>query len=84
MAERQGLFITEARRHAKAIWDGLNALEALQSEWNALDYGNTLPNGSGSNDGVTTTNVGAVVFDTANAIRTVLDAGHATNIAKLL
>jgi hypothetical protein len=28
--------------------------------------------------------VGAVVFDTANALETTLNAGHATNMAKLL
>jgi len=38
-------FITLARQHNKAIWDGINALVAMQREWQALDYGNTLPDG---------------------------------------
>ena len=46
--------------------------------------GYTLPDGSGENDGITKAEVGAVVFDTANALVTLLNAGHATNMAKLL
>ncbi len=77
-------FITLARQHNKAIWDGINALVAMQREWNALDYGNTLPDGEGSNADYTADEIGAVVFDTANAFVTVLNAGHATNMSKLL
>ena len=81
---RQSDYITEARAANRQVWDGINALKALQREYNALDYGNTLPDGSGENDGITKAEVGAVVFDTANALVTLLDAGHATNMAKLL
>lgn len=81
---RESDFITEARSHARALWNAVNALEALQNEWNALDYGNTLDVGVGENDGLNATAVGAVVFDSANAIRATLNAGHATNVAKLL
>ena len=81
---RQQDYYTLARNHNKAIWDGINALVALQREWNALDYGNTLEPGAGANLGLTDTEVGAVVFDTANAMVGVLAAGHATNMAKLL
>lgn len=77
-------YITEARKHNKAIWDGINALVALQREWNALDSGNTLPDGEGENAGIERAEVGSVVFDTANALVAVLGAGHATNMAKLL
>jgi hypothetical protein len=84
MAGREQDFYTLARQHNKAIWDGINALVALQREWNALDYGTTLDNGEGANAGLTKTDVGAVVFDTANAFVAVLAAGHATNMAKLL
>lgn len=77
-------FITMARQHARELWNALNALEEMQKEWNALDYGNTLPDGEGENTGYTKDEVGAVVFDTANAIRTVMNAGNATNVAKLL
>lgn len=84
MAGRQQDFYTLARQHNKAIWDGINDLVALQREWNALDYGNTLEPGAGANEGLTDTEVGAVVFDSANAFVAVLGAGHATNMAKLL
>jgi len=84
MAGRQQDFYTLARNHSKAIWDGINALVALQREWQALDYGNTLEPGAGANAGLTDTEVGAVVFDTANAMVAVLAAGHATNMARLL
>ena len=77
-------FITLARQHNKAIWDGINALVAMQREWTALDYGNTLEDGEGGNAGYTAAEVGAVVFDTANAFVAVLNAGHATNMSKLL
>lgn len=77
-------FITLARQHNKNIWDGINALVAMQREWNALDYGNTLDDELGENADYTAAEVGAVVFDTANAFVTVLAAGHATNMAKLL
>lgn len=81
---REQDFITEARQQNKAIWDGINALVALQREWNALDYGNTLDSGDGDNTGISVAQVGAVVFDSANAFVGVLSAGHATNMARLL
>jgi len=81
---REQDFYTLARQHNKAIWDALNSLVALQREWNALDYGNTLEPGAGANEGLTDVEIGAVVFDTTNAMLAVLAAGHATNMAKLL
>jgi len=81
---RQSDYISEARAANRKVWDGINALKSLQREYNALDYGNTLPDGSGENEGISKAEVGAVVFDTANALVTLLDAGHATNMAKLL
>ena len=81
---RQSDYISEARAANRQVWDGINALKALQREYNALDYGNTLPDGVGENDGITKAEVGAVVFDTANAMVSLLDTGHATNMAKLL
>lgn len=81
---RESDFITEARQAARDLWAAILKLEALQSEFNALDYGTTLPDGVGENEGINKAQIGAVVFDTANAMRGVLDAGHATNVAKLL
>jgi hypothetical protein len=81
---REQDFITIAREAARQVWEGINTLKSLQREWNALDYGNTLPDGEGANAGITEAEVGAVVFATADALEDTLDAGHATNIAKLL
>lgn len=84
MANRHQDYISTVRAANKAIWDGINTLVALQREWNALDYGNTLPPGEGANEGVSRQEVGSVTFDTANALVAVLAAGHATNMANLL
>lgn len=81
---RESDYISNAREAARQLWDAVNTLVAMQRQWNALDYGNTLPAGEGENAGLTDTEVGAVVFDTANAIVAVFGQGHATNIAKLL
>lgn len=83
MARNQD-YITLARNANRQVWDGINALVALQREYNAMDFGNTLPDGAGANAGITKAQVGAVVFDTANAFAAVLAAGHATNMARLL
>lgn len=77
-------FISEARALNRRLWDAINGLTAMQREWNALDYGSTLASGEGANEGIEPAEVGAVVFDTANAMVGVLNAGHATNMAKLL
>ena len=81
---RQSDYISEARAANRKVWDGINALKSLQREYSALDYGNTLPDGSGENEGISKAEVGAVIFDTANALVALLDTGHATNMAKLL
>lgn len=81
---RQQDFITEARQQAANLYNAIIALEGMQSEWNAQDYGSTLADGEGANAGYTAAEVGAVVFDTANAMRTQLAAGHATNLTNLL
>jgi hypothetical protein len=77
-------YYNNVRAANRQIWDGLHALLTLQAQHNALDYGNTLPDGEGNNAGLTKVEVGAVTFDTANALKTVLNSGHATNMAKLL
>ena len=84
MANRHQDYISTVRSANKAIWDGINTLVSAQREWNALDYGNTLPPGEGANDGVSRAEVGSVTFDTANALVAVLAAGHATNMANLI
>jgi hypothetical protein len=73
-------YVNEVKSATKDIWDGINKLQALQSEWNALDYTNTLQDVLG----IQSTDVGAVVFATTNAMRDLLATGHATNIARLI
>lgn len=83
--EREKQFITEARSHVKELWEAYHALKALQTEWNALDYGTTLDAGSGANEGITKDMVGSAVFATTDEIKLrIFDTGHATNLAKLL
>lgn len=84
MSSRHQDYITQVRAVNKQIWDGINTLSAFQAEYNALDYGNTLSDGEGDNDGVTKAEVGAVVFATADAFVALLGTGHATNMANLL
>ena len=82
---RQSDYITIVRQKTRDLWSAWLDLKAMQEEWNALDYGTTLADFVGENEGLTAQQVGAVVFDTANAIDTlVMDIGHATNMAKLL
>lgn len=83
MASRQQEYINEVRGQARNLWESFTRLRSLQLEWNALDYTNTLEDGTGVNEGVTRAEVGAVVFDTTEAIKTLMDSGHATNIARL-
>ena len=81
---REQDYISLVRDANRKIWEGINQLKAFQREWQALDYGNTLDVGVGENVGLTAAQVGAVVFDTANALETTLNTGHATNMARLL
>lgn len=81
---RQQDYYTDVRVAARKLWEAINDLVALQREHTALDYGNTLEIGAGDNAGLTKVEVGAVTFDTANAIVAVFNAGHGTNVAKLL
>jgi hypothetical protein len=75
---------TEARRLAKQLLDAVHGLEAMQTRWNALDSGNTMIDGEGTHNGLTAADVGAVVFATADAVRGLLNAGHGTNVSRLL
>ena len=81
---RNSEYYDKARQANKQLWNAINDLQELQRQWNALDYSNTLTDGVGTNEGLTKAEVGAVVFDTANAMKGLLDAGHGTNMAKLL
>ncbi len=73
-------FVTEVRADAAVLLSTYLSLKGKQLEWNALDYGNTLPN----TQGLTAADIGAVVFAAMDAFETVLNTGVATNIAKVL
>lgn len=83
---RKSDFVAEVRRDVALITEGLSDLLAKQTEWAALDYGTSMEpeDLEGSSAAVLPADVGAVVFDTANALKAVLNAGHATNLYKLL
>ena len=81
---REQNYISNARQAADALWTAYLDLLAMQNEWNAQDYANNSFTGTGANLGITSAMIGAVVFDTANAIKTVMDAGNATNITTIL
>lgn len=75
---------TMARAFAHQLLDAIHGLEAMQTRWNSLDSLNTMIPGEGVHLGLTRVELGAVIFDTANAARALLDAGHGTNLSKLL
>lgn len=83
-SDRQSDYISTARQATRDLWNAWLSLKGLQPEWNALNYSETLAEFAGANDGLAAADVGAVVFDTANAIETLFNTGHATNLAKLL
>lgn len=85
MANRDEEYVRIARQKAIQLWNAYQDLRSMQDEWNAQDYGNTLAiDPGGNNADITPSDVGAVVFATADAIKVVMDAGHATNVTKLL
>jgi len=78
-------FITKVREANRKIWNSLLELKGYQQQWGALDYGTTLEQSTeGSNAAILPADVGSVVFATSDAFTAVLNAGHATNMAKLL
>lgn len=87
MAGKQEDYISRVRVEANKILSAVDNLKSiLQDEWNAGAYGDTLPDGSVNNAGITRAETGAVVFDTADAIDTLLRASgnaHLGNLYKL-
>lgn len=83
---RQSDYVTEVRQAARQLWDALNELEALQPEWQALDYLNTMTEAAfqGENAGLDVAAIAAIVFTTADALRALLNTGHGTNLARAL
>jgi hypothetical protein len=85
MANRHEEYVSIARQKAIQLWEAYQDLLSMQDEWAAQDYGNTLTiDPGGNNADILPADVGAVVFATADAIKVVMDAGHATNVTTLL
>jgi hypothetical protein len=84
---RQAAYYREVRSLVQSLWASIYGLQDRQHEWDALDYGNTLidaGDADGDLNGITAAELGSCVHGTADAMVAVLDAGHATNLAKLL
>lgn len=84
LPSRESDYVTTVRESARKVWNGYLELKAAQSEWNAQDYGNTLDTFEGENAGLSSGNVGSAVFATADALTTLFNSGHATNLTNLL
>lgn len=76
-------FITATRNLTTQFWNAYTGLISMQTQWNALSYGTTLMDGTGTNSGVTAAEVGSVLFDSMNAITTVFNTGVATDLAEV-
>ncbi len=85
MSDTRGAnFISTARDATTEFWKAYQVMLSLQQEWNAQDYSNNLEDGVDGNSGVLAADVGAVIFATADAVKVLMDAGHSTNVTKLL
>lgn len=84
MATRGDTYVSDTRASVRSFWESYLHLRSLQSEWDAQDFGNTLTAQLEINSDVTAAEVGAAIFDAMNAVKTVMDAGHATNLTNVL
>jgi len=83
---RKSDFISEARQETRKFWSAYLKLLSFQNEWNAQSYSTTMDTEDFTNEnaGLTAAQIGAVVFDTMNAVKAQMDAGHATNVTNIL
>jgi len=86
MNARQKQYYIDTIIANRKIWQGINELQALKKEGDAMDLGNTLPDGEQDIDleHVTAAQLLSVVYSTSDALQAVLNSGHATNMARLL
>lgn len=80
MTQSHVTYIQNIKYQVKMLWTAIDALQDAQRQWNAGNYGVTLE----TDGSITKEDVGAVVFDTADALDALLDGGHAGNLVKLL
>lgn len=81
---RESDYMSRMRTAARKVWEGYLELKGGQPEYNAQDYGTSLDVGVGANEGITKEQIGAVVFATADALTTLFNTGHATNLTDVL
>jgi hypothetical protein len=82
MAARQSDWISLVRQQSTTLIETVDALNALRSEYDALDYGNTMTDDdfAGANEDVTIAEIQAVIGTTLDALNALLQAGHGTNL----
>ena len=81
-------FVSEVRREAERVIDGIQNLRKLRDKADALSYlsGETVLQDAdigGENEGKTVADVTAVLGTTLENLETLLTDGHATNLHKL-
>lgn len=85
MATPKDNYYSEARTAVEQFWNAYHKLIAMQTQWNALDYLNTLGDGENDHAGITVAALGSAIFDTTNEVKLrIFDTAHKTNYAKLL
>lgn len=83
---RQEQFVAEVRLATRKIIDGYNELEALKKEWDALDYATTIPEAGveGDHAGINRAAIADVVGTSRGALASMMAAGNATNLHKVI
>lgn len=78
-------FVSLVRQETTNLLTSIDRLHALKAEWDALDYGNSLPEEAfaGTNADVDRAAIAAVIGTTLSALDGLLAAGHATNLYKV-
>lgn len=72
--------ISEVRAAVTQILDALDQLRALRREWDSLDYVNTLPDGSGTNAGITRAEIANAYTSIGELDTYVYTAGRNTSL----
>lgn len=74
-------FVTDMRVAAGVILTAMDRLHALRKEWDALDYGTTLPPEAFAEENAdVTADELASVFVTEDALESLLSSGHYSNL----
>ena len=77
-------YYSAVRDESRKLLEAYQTLLAFQAQWISLDYTNALEPGQGTHNGLTKTEISAVVNTTRDAIEALMALGHGTNLYKLL